>query len=410
MSRDRTAAGAARRRLLGILPPVLLLLLAAFATAARGHNLGDSYLYLQVYEDRITGRFEIALSDLNPALGLSGTPDEITPETLDRRIDFLKRYYLEHVEISEAGRPLGIRFTEHELLEARGGYVQLPFELDGLDGVPDRLTFDYAVLLDEEPEHRGFLLVEHNWATGTFANENQVSLVFRPGATRQEFDLTSSGRLRGFLAVARLGFEHLVLGVDHVMFLFALLLPAVLRRERGVWQPLEGLRPALGNAVRIVTAFLVAHSLALSLAAPGLLRLPGPLVETAIALSILLAAVHLLKPLFRGRPWWIVFGLSLFHGLGFAGALQDLGVLDDRPGLSLLAFNLGAEVGQVAVAAVLLPALFLLRRLRVYSKMALPAAAVAMILISGVWTIERAFGVDVPMRELLPAAVQKVIP
>jgi hypothetical protein len=388
----------------------LLALVVSITPAARAHNLGDSYLYLKIYEKTVTGRFEIALSDLNSALGLPGTEGEITAQKLDRRIGFLQDYYLEHVRISTAGRPLTIRFTRHGLLDARGGYVLLHFELDGLDGVPDTLTFDYSVLFDEEPSHRGFVLVEHNWATGTFANENQVSLVFSSNSRRQKLDLTSTGRLRGFLAVARLGAEHLVLGVDHVMFLFALLLPTALRREGGRWRPTETFAPALGNVLRIVTAFLVAHSLAFSLSAPGLVSLPGRLVETAIALSITLAAVNLLVPLFLGRLWWIVFGLSLFHGFGFAAALQDLGVLDDRLGLSLLAFNLGAEIGQVAVAAALLAVLFPLRRLRVYHKALLPLAAAGMILVSGVWAVERAFGVDVPMGELLPGAVQGALP
>lgn len=380
------------------------------ATGSRAHNLGDSYLYLQIYEDSVSGRFEIALSDLNPALGLAGTELEITPENLDERIGFLEEYYLEHVTISDERGPLAIDFGPHDLLLARGGYVLLPFDLGGLDGVPDSLTFDYSVLFDEAPGHRGFLLVEHNWATGTFANENRISLVFGPGSRRQAFDLTSSGRLRGFLALARLGGEHLLLGVDHVMFLFALLLPAALRRADGRWRVVERFAPVLRNVLAIVTAFLVAHGVALSLAALRLVRLPERPVETAIAVSVLLAAVDLLFPLFRGRRWWIVFGLSLFHGFGFAGALLELGVLDEHLGLSLLAFNLGAEIGQLLVAATLLAVLFPLRRLKTYRRVALPAAAVAMILVSGVWTIERAFAVDIPMRELLPTAVQRVVP
>ena len=404
------AARAVRRQRTALLRCGLFALLVLTAGVGRAHNLGDSYLYLQVYEDSVSGRFEIALADLNPALGLAGSAAEITPDTLERDGRFLRDYYLEHVTISAAGRRLAIEFTGPDTPELRAGYVQLPFLLDGLDEVPDSLTFDYSVLFDEEPSHRGFVLVEHNWATGTFANENRISLVFDPGSRRQELDLTSSGRLRGFLAVARLGFEHLLLGVDHVFFLAALLLPAVLRRENGRWRPVERFRPALANVVRIVTAFLVAHSLALTLAATGLVRLPGRLVETAIALSILLAAADILVPLFRARPWWIVFGLSLFHGFGFSAALEDLGVLDRHLGLSLLAFNVGAEAGQVALAAVLLPALFLVRRLRLYARLLLPVAALGMILVAGVWTIERGFGVDIPLRELLPTAVQRWIP
>ena len=408
--RSSTARRPASRRLAAPLAWALFLALAGLGAEARAHNLGDSYLYLQVYEDSVSGRFEIALADLNPALGFAGTPREITPENLDRRAAFLQEYYLEHVTISSDGRPLAIRFTWPGAAELRAGYVQLPFELDGLDGVPRRLTFDYSVLFDEEPSHRGFVLIEHNWATGTFANENQVSLVFGPGSRRQELDLTTSGRLRGFLAVARLGLEHLLLGVDHVFFLAALLLPAVLRREGRRWRPLESFRPALVNVLVIVTAFLVAHSLALTLAATGLVRLPAALVETAIALSILIAAVDILLPVLPARRWWVVFALSLFHGFGFSAALEDLGVLDNHLGLSLLAFNVGAEAGQILLAAVLLPALFLVRRPAAYSRLVLPVMAAGMILVSGVWTIERGFGVDIPLRELLPEPIQRVIP
>ncbi len=160
------------------------------------------------------------------------------------------------------------------------------------------MTFDYSVLFDEEPSHRGFLLVEHNWATGTFANENRVSLVFSHSSRRQTFELTSSGRLRGFLALARLGAEHMWLGLDHIFFLIALLLPAVLHREDKGWQALGSFRPALWNVVIIVTAFAAAHAVALTLAALGLLHLPEALVETVIAASTTLAAANILFPLF----------------------------------------------------------------------------------------------------------------
>ncbi len=380
------------------------------AAESHAHNLGDSYLYLQIFEDSLSGRFEIALSDLNPALGLSGTELEITEESLDRRIGFLQDYYRERVAISTGQRPLSIDFKKHRFLAARGGYVLLPFDLGGLDGVPDTLTIDYSVLFDEEPSHRGFLLVEHNWATGTFANENRVSLVFSPGSRRQEFDLKSSGRLRGFLAIVRLGAEHMLLGLDHLVFLLALLLPVALRREAGVWRALDRFAPALGNVVRIVTAFVVAHAVALGLVALAGLHPPERLVETAIAASIVLAAGNALFSLFRGRLWWIVFGLSLFHGFGFAGALLDLGVLEKHLGLSLVGFNLGVEVGHLLVVVVLFPLLYWVRRLALYRKVALPVAALSMILLSGVWVVERGFDVDVPLRELLPPAVQKVIP
>ncbi len=386
------------------------LVFAGAATESAAHNAGNSYLYLQIYPESINGRFEIALSDLNPALGLSGTEFEITADNLDQRIGFLQEYYLEHVSISDGEDPLSIDFKAHDLLNAEGGYVLMPFDLAGFDPVPESLTIDYSVLFDEDPAHRGFLLVEHNWATGTFANENQVSLVFGPGSRRQVYDLTSSGRLRGFLALIHLGAEHMVFGVDHVFFLLALLLTVAMSRDTGAWQPLEHLRPALLNVLTIVTAFAAAHAVALTLAALGLLRLPESLVETMIAASTTLAALNILFPLFRKRLWWIVFGLSLFHGMGFAGGLMNLGVLDDHLGLSVVGFNLGIEIGQIGIVAVLFPLLYAIRRLELYRKVILKVAAVGLILVSSVWVIERAFGVDIPMRELLPSGVQKVLP
>jgi hypothetical protein len=387
-----------------------VLIFAGVAAESSAHNAGNSYLYLQIYPETISGRFEIALSDFNSALSFSGTEFEITADNLDQRIGFLQGYFLEHVSISDDRGPLAIEFKTHDLLNTEGGYVLMPFDLGGLGQVPDSLTIDYSVLFDENPEHHGFLLVEHNWATGTFANENRVSLVFGPGSRNQVFDLTSSGRLRGFMALVHLGAEHMVLGLDHVFFLVALLLTVALRREKGGWQPLETLRPALWNILTIVTAFAAAHAVALTLAALGLLRLPEALVETMIAASTTLAALNILFPLFRGRIWWIVFGLSLFHGMGFAGGLMDLGVLDEHLGLSVVAFNLGIEIGQLLIVAVLFPLAFAVRRLRLYRTVFLKVSAVGLILVSGVWVVERAFGVDIPMRELLPVGVQKVLP
>ena len=374
-----------------------ILTFALTASEGRAHNLGESYLYLQVRSDAISGRFEVALSDLNPALGLAGTDREITSDNFTENVPFLQEYYLEHVTISAGQKRLSIEFNAADLLKARGGYALLPFELRGFTTVPNDLTIDYSVLFDEEPSHRGFLLIESNWATGTFANENQISLVFSPSSRRQDLDLTSSGLWRGFRAVVGLGVEHIWMGVDHVLFLFALLLPAVLRRKDGQWQPVERFSVALVQVIKIVTAFTVAHSVTLSLAALGILDLPGAFVEVVIAASIAIAAGDILVPLFRGRIWLVVFGFGLFHGFGFAGALSEMGVLGEHLGLSLFAFNLGVEIGQVVIVAAIFPLLFLLRRFTWYRKLFLPAAAVFMILVSSAWVVERAFGVNFEM-------------
>jgi hypothetical protein len=380
------------KRLVGALIALLGVILA---TDARAHNLGESYLYLQIYSDRMTGRFEISFEDLNKGFGRTEPKRDISPANLDQHIDFLQKYYLEHVGLFVEGKQVPIRFSGHSVLDVKGGFLLLPFEFVGLGRVPQRLTIDYRVLFDEVPGHRGFLLVEHNWATATFANEGQISLIFSPNSTRQEFDIVS-GRLRGFLAVVRLGTEHIWMGYDHVMFVVALLLPAVLVRRDGRWREGADFMPALINVVKIVTAFTVAHSVTLSLAALGLVNLPRRLVEVVIAASIAVAAADLVYPVFPGRIWLVVFGFGLFHGFGFASVLEEMGLLRENLWLSLFGFNLGVELGQLAIVMLLFPVLFALRRLAAYRHVLLPVAAATMIVVSLGWVVERALDVELP--------------
>ena len=393
--------------------------LALLATPATAHNVGESYLYLQIEQESVSGRFEVALTDFNHGMGLEGTPDQITIENLDQHTEFLQQYYREKVSIFRGDEELRYEFTETAVISPHGGFAMLSFDIPALDGdVPDVLTFDYSVLFDEEHHHLGYLLVEYNWATGTFANENQISLVFRPDDRRKDFELKTDGRWQGFVAVVGLGIDHIWGGIDHILFLVALMLPAVLRREEEGdgegsklrWQPVDRFLPAFVHVVKIVTAFTIAHSITLSLAALGLVNLPDALVETVIAASVAIAAADLLVPIFKGRLWIVVVAFGLFHGFGFAGALSEIGVLGERTVLPLLAFNLGVEIGQVCIVAVLVPILYLVRRLWLYRRVALPAAAVFLIAVASVWVAERAFGVDVPMYESLPPAIQKYVP
>jgi len=102
----------ALRALQGCLGLVLCLIMA---TEGHAHTLGESYLYLQIYGDSVSGRFEIALSDLTPALGLSGTDLEITADTFEEKVAFLQAYYLEHVTLAVEQGPVSIDFTEHRI-------------------------------------------------------------------------------------------------------------------------------------------------------------------------------------------------------------------------------------------------------------------------------------------------------
>jgi hypothetical protein len=173
------------------------------------------------------------------------------------------------------------------------------------------------------------------------------------------------------------------------------LLPAVVVFRQKVWQPVGRFKPAFWDVLKIVTAFTVAHSITLSLAALGVIALPTRLTESAIALSVVLAALNNIYPLFQGRRWMVAFGFGLIHGFGFASVLADLGLPRDALLLALVGFNLGVETGQLAIVAVFLPLAFSLRGGWFYRRVVLFGGSILITLLALVWLVERVFNLKV---------------
>src|SRR5207247_3039031 len=136
----------------------------------------------------------------------------------------------------------------------------------------------------------------------------------------------------------------------------------------GRWQAAGNFRAAFWDVVKVVTAFTLAHSITLSLAALSVVSLPSRLVESAIALSVVLAALNNLRPLVFEKRWVIAFCFGLVHGFGFASVLADLGLPQESLLIALVAFNLGVELGQLAIVGVFLPIAYNLRTTGVYQR------------------------------------------
>jgi hypothetical protein len=194
----------------------------------------------------------------------------------------------------------------------------------------------------------------------------------------------------GFEGAFTLGVRHIAEGTDHLLFLLTLLLPAPLLALAGRWKELATVRRSLLQILRIVTAFTLGHSLTLALSGFGLVRLPSRPVEVLIALSILVSAIHSIRPLFPGREAIIAASFGLIHGLAFASSLSELGVTDWYRLISVSGFNLGIEAMQVAVVAFILPALLLLSRTRFYAAFRVAGAAFACVA-SFAWIVARVF-------------------
>ena len=148
---------------------------------------------------------------------------------------------------------------------------------------------------------------------------------------------------------------------------------------------------AFCDVLRIVTAFTVAHSITLSLAVLGLVTLPSRLVESAIAASVVAAALNNIWPLVRGRRWMVAFLFGLVHGFGFASVLADLGLPQGALAVALLGFNVGVELGQLAIVAVFLPLAYALRRSWFYRRAVLVGGSLLIALLAAVWLVERVF-------------------
>ena len=194
----------------------------------------------------------------------------------------------------------------------------------------------------------------------------------------------------GFAAAFHLGLRHIAEGTDHLLFLLALLLPAPLLAARGQWSQRGSVRRSLVQILRIVTAFTLGHSLTLALAAFGIVRVPSQPVEVLIAVSILISAIHAIRPIFPGREAVIAAFFGLIHGLAFALALSDLGFTSWYRLVSLLGFNLGIETMQLMVVAAMLPSMLLLSRTSSYQVLRIGGASFA-IVASLSWIVERCF-------------------
>lgn len=197
--------------------------------------------------------------------------------------------------------------------------------------------------------------------------------VLGPESREARLDLAApGGGWSGFLA---LGIEHILTGLDHLLFLLVLLV-----NQQRMW-----------SVVRIVTGFTLAHSLTLSLAAVGLVSLPGHIVEPAIALSIVWVALENL--FFTGTEWrrtLVAFLFGLVHGLGFAGAIGELQLAGAALAKALVGFNLGVELGQIACVALVLPLIVWASRPPAMARLP-QAASVLVALMGGVWFVERVF-------------------
>ncbi len=383
------------------------------------HHPDNSLVYLRIYETAgIEGHFDINSNELNNVLGLR-LPKYPTVEEVRLHQHKITSYLLKTAKFSSKYGNHNITFTDEiSILRTDfGAFVVFPFFLEHINAIPDTLEVTFKTFIEEDPSHRNLLGIEYNWKSGLINNEAIVALDFSDGNWTKTLALTDTSVWKGFIAMIKQGVWHIWIGLDHILFLLALLLPAVVRRKKEAfvqadsasgnskfdiwgWEPVLQFKPAFMYILKVITFFTIAHTITLTLASLQLINLPSQIVESVIALSIGLAAYHNIKPIFKGKDWLIAFVFGLFHGFGFSSVLAELGFKGEYLTLSLLGFNIGVEIGQVVIIAAIFPILYLIRTTKIYPKFLVFISGL-LILISLYWCIERAFDINLPVDDYI---------
>lgn len=344
---------------------LILIVFLLEAGVALAHQGSRAFISVQQNGAQLQGRCDLDLIDLHATLNLDADEDgEVTWEELSGKFNQIDVELVENLKISADGRPVELKIREHMLDEHSGGtYLAILWQAD-LPNVSPAIRVEDNFFFETDPTHRALLNLNGKPAVLT--------------AKARSFESSGSNTTQ-FLSE---GVWHIWTGFDHILFLLALLLPAVVGERLNF-------AGAVREVLKVVTAFTIAHSITLSLAACGVILIPGRVVEPIIAFSVAVAALNNIWPMWRDKGWLVAFGFGLIHGFGFAGALLEVGLGGGSLAKSLLLFNLGVETGQLAIVALFIPIAFAMRESWFYRGVVLRFGSAAISLIAGFWLVER---------------------
>jgi hypothetical protein len=358
------------------------------APGAWAHKASDAYVQLTGATTGLTARVDVALRDLDAVLDIDADGNgQLTWGEVRAAWPAIEAYVGSHVQIEGCALTAPVH-----ALERRADGVYAVLSSASACAPKAEPPVRYTLFADVDPTHRGIARI---------AMEGQATVVRvldprQPVALASAAEAGAAGATDGAPPAAlapagflREGVHHIVTGYDHVLFLMCLLFPAVMRRTPQGWQPLRTLREAVWPVIGIVTAFTVAHSITLALAALKWVSLPSWFIEPAIAVTIILAALNNIRPIFRGRIVLVTFAFGLLHGFGFAGVLGELNLPTAQFAWALLQFNVGLELGQVMIVLVAISLMFLARNSLRYVPVVIRGGSGVAMAVALLWLVER---------------------
>lgn len=371
---------------------VLLPLLVFTLPCAEAHNFGEGgHLIVNIAPDGAAEmQFDLTTGELNKHFKIDSDEDgklSIEEEQAYPHGELI-RYISDNLLINIDERECSFSIVNHRfMLHGNGNYVRFLISHDC--PVPRySIGAEYNLLFEDNPKHMGSLHLTRDNA--------MVQVRFFEDQRNQSIVLQKVTLANTIVEFTVEGIWHIWIGIDHILFLVCLILPAVLILKKNRWIERESLTEVVRESLKIVTAFTVAHSITLVSATLGWVEMPPPRVtESVIALSVLVVALNCIFPKMDKSLWMLTFAFGLIHGFGFANVLLELSMPPNATFVALLAFNAGVEIGQIIIVSATLPLLFTLRKQAFYQPVVLKGGALIVSIVAIAWLIERAFDVEI---------------
>ncbi|UXI69482.1 HupE/UreJ family protein [Tahibacter amnicola] len=367
---------------------LLLLTLCGMVRTVSAHSPSTSYLYLQAQESLIDVRWDVSLFDLNDAVTLDTNGDgAVTWGELRNQSARLATLLASHVVISQDGAscapvpPIGL-----SVLHRQGDTFAVVQQGMRCKEALTSADLRYSFLFERNLKHRAIVTLNAGEPTASVLvaspEQRTVALRFDDNAMATSFG--------GFVVH---GMHHILEGPDHILFVCTLIIAVLLPRRRPKTDA-RGLGSRLWELTKLVSVFTLAHSLTLGASALGLVAAPVRFFESAIAVSIVVMALNTLWPVVPDRfEKGVVFGFGLLHGLGFATLLQELSLPQTGRLASLAGFNIGVEIGQLAILVVAVPVVLSVSLWRPARAALVMASAFGIAVMGTFWFLQRALGI-----------------
>ena len=365
--------------------------------AADAHATPDTAIVLTAENTGLRAEITVPVSELRYAMEVEGTGD---PSAIQRDPETAARAIAGRLTLrDDRGAAWLAEFDGADIAEIQG---QPDLVADVLFTPPacaphHRFTLAYDAVIDVVPNHVVLVFADPGGAAS--ADPRLVGALQR-GKEELDVNLGLGTGWNGFTAAVGVGVEHILIGFDHLLFIISLMLPAPLLASRGRWIGYGGFSYTTKTLLGVLTAFTIGHSCTLIAGAVLGLRLPAQPVEILIAVSILVTAIHAWRPIFPHREPYIAAFFGLIHGMAFAAIIAEYGADTLHQVSTILGFNIGIELVQIALVASVMPALILFAMSPYYRTVRTTIAALIAIAAT-FWIVERAFGWPNPIAPAL---------